>query len=159
VATDSLTKPHRSESDSRSWRDRLGIALSVLCLLHCLLTPLLVGLLPVGVAMGIWHRGFHQVFLVLVPIVALLAFIPGWRRHRDARVWYWASAGMLFLVLGVWGPEFLAHSQGGSHGWTELSLELGLTALGGVCLIRAHLLNRALSSCCDTEQCSNTNHS
>ena len=127
-----------AEVRSIAWRDRLGICLSVICLIHCLLTPFIFGLLPVGVTLGFWQHGFHEVFLLLVPMVALLAFIPGWRRHRDMRVWYWAAAGIGFLAVGVaLGDTF------------SVQAEIVPTLIGGTCLIRAHLLNRELCVCCD----------
>lgn len=128
------------------WRDRLGICLSTLCLVHCILTPFVLGFLPVGAAMGIWQHGFHQVFLLVVPFVAMIAFVPGWKQHRDSRVWYWGAAGILLLFAGVGVAEMFGHHAAGMS--NSLLAELVLTASGGGCLIRAHLLNRALCACC-----------
>lgn len=144
-----------SVTEPNGWRDRLGICLSVLCLVHCLLTPFILGLVPVGAALGFWQHGFHQVFLLIVPFVALIAFIPGWRRHGDARVWYWGGSGILLLTVGVAVAEFFGHEAASSFS-TDFSIHFGplfgeilFTVAGGVCLIRAHLLNRALCVCCD----------
>ncbi|CAN5702970.1 hypothetical protein BH10BDE1_BH10BDE1_02380 [soil metagenome] len=129
------------------WRDRLGIFLSVLCLIHCLMTPIVLGLIPVGVALGFWEHGFHQVFLILVPLVAFVAFIPGWRQHGDSRIWYWGSVGIALLAAGVAFAEVFGHGEPGNY-W-PLAGELILTIGGGSCLIRAHMLNRKLCACCD----------
>jgi hypothetical protein len=129
------------------WRDRVGIFLSVICLIHCLMTPIVLGMIPVGVALGFWEHGFHQVFLVLVPLVALIAFIPGWKQHGDSRVWYWGAAGIALLAAGVAFAEAFGHGEPGNY--APLIGELALTMAGGSCLIRAHLLNRALCACCD----------
>ncbi len=128
------------------WRDRLGICLSILCLVHCLLTPVLLALVPVGAALGFWQHGFHQAFLMIVPIVALLAFVPGWKQHRDTRVWYWGGFGILCLALGVAVAEHFGHSS--QIDWGPLAYELIFTVAGAACLIRAHLLNRELCVCC-----------
>lgn len=136
------------------WRDRLGVVLSMICLVHCLATPFVLAFLPVGAAMGFWQHGFHQVFLTIIPFVALMAFIPGWKKHRDIRVWIWGGAGLALLTMGVAVAEVFGHSAAGhdvgSHllEWPSLA-DLVLTALGGGCLIRAHLLNRSLCSGCD----------
>lgn len=105
-----------------------------------------------------WHRGFHQVFLIVVPLVALLAFIPGWRLHRDARVWYWGGTGVICLAIGVWLTERSELAAGGhladsqllipQLGLVGLNHDLLITIIGGICLIRAHLLNRKLCVCC-----------
>ncbi len=137
-----------NELPVQDWRDRLGICLSVLCLVHCLLTPVLMGLLPMGALLGFWQHGFHQIFLMVIPIVALVAFIPGWKQHRDFRVWVWGAAGILFLALGVAVAELFGHEAPMGGGWQVLAGELILTSIGGACLIRAHLLNRALCVCC-----------
>lgn len=140
--------PFRGKSLA-AWRDRLGICLSMLCLIHCLLTPVIVGLLPVGTLLGFWQHGFHEVFLIIVPVVALVAFIPGWRTHRDARVWGWGAAGVGLLILGVLIAERLGHGSQlvGPAFWSELFF----TSLGGLCLIRAHWLNRELCVCCERD--------
>lgn len=107
--------------------------------------------MPVGAAFGFWQHGFHQIFLLVVPFVAFLAFIPGWKQHRDARVWYWGGTGILLLSLGVVVAEAFGHEVGPASAVLSGSLmaELMLTATGGACLIRAHVLNRALCACCD----------
>lgn len=142
-----INEPIEVSAPVPDWRDRLGICLSVLCLVHCLLTPVIMGLLPMGALLGFWQHGFHQVFLMVIPAVALIAFVPGWRQHRDMRVWAWGGVGILLLAFGVGVAEFFGHEAVGD--WRALAAELVLTALGGACLIRAHLLNRALCVCCE----------
>ncbi len=111
------------------------------------MTPIVMALVPVGVALGFWQHGIHQLFLVVVPVVALLAFIPGWKQHGDTRIWIWGASGVLLLAGGVAFAEVFGHGEPGL--WTPLAGELLLTIAGGGCLIRAHLLNRALCACCD----------
>ncbi len=140
------------------WRDRLGVCLSVLCMAHCLLTPVVLALVPLGTALGFWHTGFHQVFLLLVPSIAALAFIPGWRLHRDSRVWVFSAIGFVFLlagsqvglVAGFWQAPHVHQADMGLHDlqWAPLLVELLLTSVGGYFFIRAHLLNRKLCACC-----------
>ena len=149
----------RQEESGSGWRDRLGICLSVLCLVHCLMTPFILGLVPVGAALGFWQHGFHQLFLLVVPFVALIAFIPGWKVHRDSRVWYWGGTGIVLLALGVAAGEIVGHeavseltlSAWTLKAWSSVAVELVLTLAGGACLIRAHLLNRELCACCNDD--------
>lgn len=149
------------------WRDRVGVCLSVLCMAHCLLTPFVLAIVPLGTAFGFWHTGFHQLFLFIVPLIAAVAFIPGWRQHRDSRVWIFAAIGFLFLFAGsnvaefigpVLRPEAGLHDLHSSHmhqsadihdlAWGPILAELLLTSIGGAFFIRAHLLNRKLCACC-----------
>lgn len=148
------------------WRDRLGITLSIVCMFHCVLTPLVLLGVPFLSHQGhefLMGAAWHQVFLLVVPLVALLAFLPGWKRHRDVRVWWLSAWGLLFLSAGVLiallgdghhhahvaetaGQFWLAMA---SHGPHEVSafFEISLTMIGGALFIRAHLLNRHLIGC------------
>lgn len=170
---------HKSAMFS-DWRDRLGVCLSALCMAHCLLTPLVLAVVPLGTAVGLWHSGVHLIFLFIVPLIAAVAFVPGWRLHRDSRVWIFAAIGFVFLLAGsqvgllfaaegfgadgfglaqVLHLDHIGHlSSAGIHGadgpgfnWGVLSAELFFTSLGGFFFIRAHLLNRKLCACCDRD--------
>ena len=155
------------------WRDRLGVCLSALCMAHCLLTPLVLAVVPLGTAIGLWHSGVHLVFLFIVPLIAAIAFVPGWRLHRDSRVWIFAAIGFVFLLAGSqvgllfgaegFGAEQVLHLDHTGHmspaglndldapgfRWGALAAELLFTSLGGFFFIRAHLLNRKLCACCN----------
>lgn len=138
------------------WRDRLGICLSVLCLAHCLGTPLILALVPVSIwgtishfllpsesSQSGLHWGLHSLFLILVPTLALVSFVPGYRRHRSFSVVVWAVGGTLGLILGVLDEQI----------WHFFELHVGaptpvLTVIGALALIRAHWLNRKLCQCC-----------
>ena len=117
--------------------DRVGIAASAVCLVHCLLLPLLVPLLPLlaGVAGA---EDVHEGLLVFLTFCALLAFVPGYRAHRALSVLLFGGLGVVLLVGGA-----LAHE------WTELAaFDTPLTVLGGVVLIATHWVNLRLCRCC-----------
>jgi hypothetical protein len=85
------------------------MGLSILCLLHCL-APLIwtMGMLVAqfswghSAKMAVWESPWvHLALLVIVPTVGSFAFWPGWKRHRDRRIWYWAGFGFLGLFFGV----------------------------------------------------------
>jgi len=154
----------------KDWRDRLGVCMSVLCMAHCLLTPLVLAVVPIGTAFGFWHTGVHHLFLFIVPLIAAIAFIPGWRAHGDSRVWIYAVIGFVFLFAGsqvglIFGAEQALHVghvspvqhegsfQELNHGlqWAPLLAELFFTSIGGLFFIRAHLLNRKLCACCSRD--------
>ena len=70
--------------------DRLAIALSSLCVIHCLATPLLLIILPsFGALFADSHELFHQIILFFV-------FLWGWRRWLQViatttKTAYWAA--------------------------------------------------------------------
>jgi hypothetical protein len=108
-------------------RDRLGLVLSFACLLHCLLTPLLVSLLPLFGLGLLASDSFHAVFAVGVLLAAALALIPGFRVHRRASV----------PALGIAGVTSVAVGAAMSHGGAETLL----TVIGSLLLVAAHVSN------------------
>lgn len=136
----------QSRGDStRRLADRLGICLSALCLVHCLLTPVLILLLPSlqlvdahGAEGGHAHETFHLALLLVLPILAVMAFIPGYRRHGDKRVFAWAAPGLILVALVAIFFEDIS--------WTGSLISVA----GSLMLIRAHVINRRLCACCET---------
>jgi hypothetical protein len=126
----------RFSSWSRGLADRLGICLSSLCLIHCLLAPLVLLLPSLGFLQI--EEWFHGVLLIAAPLVALLAFIPGYRRHQNKMVFVWSSAGFVLFIAAV---AFFEHGS---------ILGATVSVLGSLLMIRAHLFNRRLCACCET---------
>ena len=78
--------------------DRTAIALSGLCLVHCLALPVVVALLPFLGQFGDEH--LHAEVLIVVLPVSLVAFLLGYRRHRNVPVVACGLAGALLLLIG-----------------------------------------------------------
>lgn len=118
----------------RPW-DLAGVGASALCILHCVATPLLVVAVP---ALELLERTAHTGFAVAILCIGLLAFIPGYRQHRRWSVVLTALVGFGLLSAGPFMPA----------GALSESAETGLTVLGGVLLITAHLRNAYLCRFC-----------
>ena len=106
---------------SASWLDPLGMALSGLCLFHCLALPLLSLVLP---ALGAWAQA-EWVHAVVVALAAPVAAVALQRRP-----------GLVVLGLAGVGAMLLA-----ALGWPSHAAELPLNAAGGLLLVTAHGLN------------------
>jgi hypothetical protein len=119
--------------------DKLGVAGSGLCLIHCLALPVMVGVLPgLGIAF-LADEIVHQILACLLIAVAALAFIPGYRRHRDKRVLLLMGGGLGLILFATWGSErFDLHGSG----------ETFISVAGSVLLIGAHLLNHSFCRAC-----------
>ena len=117
--------------------DRVGVFASVACLVHCLLLPVLVPLLPLlsGV---VESESVHEWLLVFLTVCAVLAFVPGYRAHRAWSVVGFGVVGVLLLAGGA-----LAHDLPVLSG-----LDTPLTILGGLVLISTHLVNLRLCRRC-----------
>jgi peptidoglycan/LPS O-acetylase OafA/YrhL len=119
--------------------DRLGIWLSGICLVHCLLLPVALFLLPLGALLISWHEDIHFVFAGLLVPTTLLAFYQGYRCHHQKRVLGWFGAGLgLVLVASFPGHEML-----GVIGGTVV------TMIGSVLLIWGHWQNWQLRARCE----------
>ena len=120
------------------WWDRLGIALSVVCLVHCLALPLAIAALPLVAAQWLQASSFHMAMaLALIP-VALLAVLPGLRVHRRRSVAAAMAAGLSLLSTAAFADETLL-----THEWV-----VALTVAGGVILVATHAVNLALCRAC-----------
>lgn len=117
-------------------RDKIGIILSIGCLIHCILFPLIFPMIPLlGFTLehqAMWHIGL----LIPIVIIAIVAFIPGYRKHKLPEILVIAFIGICFLV---------------SSGVLEAyGIETGaLTVLGSLNLVFAHYLNHKHSCKCD----------
>ncbi len=118
--------------------DRVAIFLSGLCLLHCLLLPVVIALFPL---MSIGFGGdehLHELLLWFVLPVSTIGLALGWRHHR--------STGA--LALGVLAMAILALAATWGHDNLPEIWEIALTVLGSLMLAGAHLQNfRHLRQC------------
>lgn len=122
------------ESTNR-W-DELGIFLSGLCALHCMVTPFLVLALPV---MGSFFENewVHLGMALFVAPVGTYAFWSGYRHHQNLRVFGLGLLGLLFVGGASLAP----------HSWVEFFGHDIITICGSVALIIAHILNRRACRC------------
>jgi chromate transport protein ChrA len=83
----------------------LGISASVICILHCLLTPALVALVPLLGATG-GETWFHAGVIAVVVPVAAWALWNGYRTHRRQRVLWLGGVGTLLISVAVAKAEW-----------------------------------------------------
>ncbi len=112
--------------------DHAAIVLSGLCLVHCLLLPVIIVAVPLLAQLNETH--FHaQMLLVVVP-VSLFAFAHGYRRHGNLRIIAGGIAGIALLFIG----GTVVHA---SYGIFAYSL---LTIAGSIVLATSHYFNNRL---------------
>jgi len=114
---------------SSTWLDSMAVAMSTLCLVHCLLLPLLVAGLPLLAQFSETHL-HYQLLLVVVPL-SVLALGLGFRRHRNPRILAAGATGLLLLIFGA----TVAHEQLG------LLADRLFTVAGSLMLAVAHWKN------------------
>ena len=113
--------------------DQVAVALSGLCLLHCLALPFLVAVLPFLGQFSDDH--LHAEMLIVVIPISLVALALGYRRHHHTGI---VVAGLIGLaVLTVGGT--IAHNTYG------LVADRTLTVIGSIVLAVTHYRNFRLS--------------
>ncbi len=86
-------------SRKRALFDKIAVGLSGLCLLHCLLLPFIVAILPFLGQFDDDH--LHAEMLIFVIPVSVIALFVGFRRHGQVSVIFSGAAGLMILVLGA----------------------------------------------------------
>lgn len=108
------------------WIDKSAIGLSGLCLLHCLLSTLLLAVLSAGGTVWLGHN-VHQVGLALAMALAIAGLARGVMRHGR---WLVVAVGGLGIVF-MTGALIVVHGAG------EVIFTMTGVALVGI----AHVLN------------------
>lgn len=106
--------------------DRVGMILSGLCALHCVLGIALVALLGLGGGL-LLDPVIHRVGLVIAALIAAVAIGAGALRHRKAAPFVTAMTGLSFMGGGLAVP----------HGVEEAVL----TIIGVTLVAAGHILN------------------
>ena len=116
--------------------DNLGITISSVCAIHCLLLPMIFLIAPYSFLAS--HE-FHEALIYFILPCAFIAFVLGCRRHKDLMV---AIMGMFGIVL--LGSALLMHDvlHGDQH--SEEFTTVLITVCGSILLVFSHLRNRKL---------------
>lgn len=90
--------------------DRVGVATSVLCAIHCAIAPILLIALP---SFGrVWaHPASHILVALFVVPIAVFSIRKGYRSHRKRWILITASVGILFVLIGAMLPAFSKASE------------------------------------------------
>ena len=120
--------------------DILAISISGLCVVHCLMLPVILVMFPILSGSLFAGEEFHRFLIWVILPTSSVGFLLGCRRHKDAVVLAFGIAGMSVLVLSAfWGHELVGESG-----------ERLLTVVGGILLAAGHVRNFRL---CQHDRC------
>ncbi|HNL10261.1 MAG TPA: MerC domain-containing protein [Turneriella sp.] len=122
-------RPRRRAFFALIW-DKLGIVVSGLCLVDCLVLPLLSALLISLQSSVSWFANLHFYLLPVIGVTASMAFHHSYKAHRSYGIVIMGAVGYVLLVLG---EVFEAKLRFFLFNW--------VTLLGSALLIAAHLRN------------------
>lgn len=115
--------------------DKLAILLSSMCVLHCLLTPILLIAIPslAGVAL-LNDETFHRLMLFFVVPSGVFALAIGYSHHQKG---WLAMSGLVGLVV-LSSPLWLGHAYLGETG------EVVVSVIGSAIIVAVHTINYRL---------------
>lgn len=103
--TADLTTLKQGNVDSRSsvWRDWLGIAASIGCAIHCAAMPFVIAYLPALGLSFLADEAFHKWMALVCFLIAIVAFIPGIRKHGNWIPVSIGAAGLALITFAAFG--------------------------------------------------------
>ena len=116
--------------------DNLGITISSVCAIHCVLLPAIFIIAPYSFLAS--HE-FHEALIYFILPCAAVAFILGCRKHGDVKVAIMGTFGVMLLASSLLFHEIF-HAE--EH--SEELITVLITIAGSVMLILSHLRNRKL---------------
>jgi hypothetical protein len=137
-----MTEPHTPLTDTPSWMDRLnwvGATASLICAIHCLAMPLLIGALPILGLSLLTSPWLEWSLIGFTGTVGLLTLLPSYHwKHRRLQ-----PLALFLLGFGlILAAKFLLDE--GS------SLETSGMVTGALFVAGANLTNHRLTHTCTT---------
>ena len=115
--------------------DRFGATGSMICAVHCAITPVLLAAIP-SLGLSAWlSDGFERGFVLFVTVLGLFSLLWGYRRHRAFRALTLLLVGLLVLWAGAYLPAL--HHQ--------VVVHAVVMTLGGTLVGLAHVVNLRLN--------------
>ena len=127
-----------SEINRMNWSDRLGIFASTACVVHCILTPILLSSSVVAAHFLPSEERTHRILAVGIALIGAFAVIRGLRRHRRTAVLWLTLSGLGCISVAAYAGDWLpAH-------W----MEVAVTICGSTLLVLGHRLNHTFCKAC-----------
>ena len=112
-------------------KDKIGIFFSGLCVVHCLLSTVLI-LGGVGAAfLKVSEELVHPILLILIVMIGLISFPSSYRLHHNPRPMTYGAIGTVGIFLAL---------------FFDTALEVFLTIIFGSLLIYSHYWNNKLKT-------------
>lgn len=130
-----------------SQAQKLSLWLSSLCLIHCLITPFVILLLP---SVSGFFSGWIELTLVLgIFPVSMIAFFPIWIKHKNINRLMEFIAGLILVAVA----QVIVYSHEHGSFSVEGILEMALMISGTLLIAYATYKNRR-----HTHHCHNPHH-
>ncbi|WP_081310388.1 MerC domain-containing protein [Pseudoalteromonas luteoviolacea] len=111
--------------------DKVSIGLATMCLIHCIVLPILFVALPFLSASFLQEEAFHQLLLAGVLLTSVLALLSGCKTHNKWHIFSFGITGLAVLTVAAIFGHDLHHDYG----------ETVLTIIGSVIVAFTHIKN------------------
>jgi hypothetical protein len=118
----------QARHEKGSWLDAFAVGASFLCLIHCLVLPLVFALMPAASSLFGMPAWFHLAAFAMAVPASGIAMTRGYRLHGACLPLILGSAGLVFLGIGALSGF-------------RVAAETGITVVGSVLLAIGHLRN------------------
>ena len=123
--------------------DQIAVWTSTACVIHCLLTPVVLSISAVSAHFLPSEEKTHRTLAVAIAALGAIALVRGFRRHRSSRVLALMVVGLAFIFGGAyWGDRLPSHAA-----------EVVVTLIGSGFMFAAHRRNHTFCRDCS---CSRT---
>jgi len=120
----------------RNVLDKVGIAITSLCAIHCIMLPVLLPVIPLLGVTFLADEAFEKSVLLLTMVLGFIALFSGFHRyHRKLYPFYSLFLGGLIY----WHKDILGHH------WEPVVL-----TMGAAFVVLAHILNMRLCNQCSS---------
>lgn len=114
--------------------DKVGITVTSLCAIHCIMLPIILPVLPL-LGLSVSHNhAFERVMLLVTIVLGFIALFIGFHRyHRKLYPFYSLFLGVfIYWQRDVWGHEY----------------EHAVLIVGASLVVLAHVMNMRLCNSC-----------
>lgn len=95
--------PTNTNKSVSGWRDSIGIVASIGCAIHCAAMPFVIAYLPALGLSFLADEGFHKWMALICFLIAIMAFLPGLRMHRNWIPVSIGGVGLTFITFAAFG--------------------------------------------------------
>ncbi|QDT35403.1 MerC domain-containing protein [Thalassoglobus polymorphus] len=133
-------------SAARTFSNLTGLVLSIACVIHCMLMPVVISSLPAWGLTWLARPVFHQVLALAGIAIGVWTLVPGWKQHRRHAVLVFGVLGLVVMnYVAFWGDDCCGGEThaGGAAGE---SCTQACCAIGADSSVRLETQNREVAS-------------
>lgn len=118
----------------RSLFDKVGITITSLCAIHCIMLPVLLPVLPLLGLSFMHNHAFENIVLLTTMVLGFITLFIGFHRyHRKLYPFYSLFlGGFIYWQKAAWGAEY----------------EHTILIIGAILVVLAHVMNMRLCNQC-----------